>query len=248
VTDRNDEEKEEMNDIEEEDNDEDKLRSWLKRFPGGEGFNSELFADLSKYVLLPIIKQCSVDCTSYCEVQSTERTKAATLLTQSSLNAGEVLSSEACMWMKKIYIRLAGRVTIRRPYHGNISRQIPYGIFRIASLVATTSNDGSFLEPRCYIKKNKKAEVICFTSLTSLQKFMSLLSGLSTREVKKHFSRELKGRCREGHNVKLLVSEDEQFAFTFWINRGQLDISFQYGEWNTCQFPLHNCELDVDML
>ncbi|KAK3702236.1 hypothetical protein QZH41_005405 [Actinostola sp. cb2023] len=77
-------------------------------------------------------------------------------------------------------------------------------------------------------------------------KFMSMISGLSSSEVKKYFSRQLKGRCREHHTVKLLVDDERQLALTYWIKRGQFDLTFQYGEWNTCNYPLHNCQFDPD--
>jgi hypothetical protein len=80
---------------------------------------------------------------------------------------------------------ISGRVAVRRPYHAKICRQIPYGIFKIARRVVSGNRDGSFYEPRCYLRQNKKAEVICFTSLCSFQKFMSMISGLRTSEVKK---------------------------------------------------------------
>jgi len=171
---------------------------------------------------------------------------AAKMLSLSSINAGSILSTESLLWMKKMSTRMAGRVAVRRPYHGKICRQIPYDIFKIARRVVSGNRDGSFYEPRCYVRKNSKAEVICFTSLCSFQKFMSMISGLSTSEVKKYFSRQLKGRCREHHTVKLLVDDERQLALTYWIKRGQFDLTFQYGEWNTCNYPLHNCQFDPD--
>ena len=144
--------------------------------------------------------------------------------------------------------RLGGRVAVRRPYHGKICRKIPCDIFKVARRVVSGNRDGSFDEPRCYLRRNSKAEVICFTSLCSFQKFMSMISGLSTRELKNFFRRQLKSRCREGHTVKLLVEDEKQLALTYWINRGLLEITFQYGEWNSCNYPLHNCQFDPDQL
>lgn len=169
---------------------------------------------------------------------------AARTLCRTTLNAGPILRDESLLWMQKISSRLGGRVAFRRPYYGSISRSIPYDVFKVARRVLSENRDGSFYEPRCYIKKNNRAEVLCFTSLYSLQKFLSTISALSIKEIKQYFCRQLKSRGREDHSVKLLVDEDKQMAFTYIIKRGQLNITFQYGEWNTARYPLHNCKFD----
>jgi len=73
-----------------------------------------------------------------------------------------------------------------------------------------------------------------------------MISGKSVVEVKGYCKRVLRGRCREGHKVKLLVEEEKQLAFTYNLRRGQLTISFYYGEWNTANYPKHDCKLDPD--
>ena len=50
------------------------LDSWLDTFPNKEGFNRELFKDITKEVLKPIVEQCSVRC-DHGELQPTERLK-----------------------------------------------------------------------------------------------------------------------------------------------------------------------------
>ncbi|KAK3728179.1 hypothetical protein QZH41_019023 [Actinostola sp. cb2023] len=244
--DEHEHEEEEVEDLEE-GKDEDLLDSWLDTFPAQEGFNRDLFKDIASELLKPVVKQCSVSC-GHGELQPTERSKAATLLSFSSVNAASVIHSEASLWMRKIYTRLSGRVAVRRPYHAKICRQIPHEIFKVARRVVVGNKDGSFFEPRCYVRTNSKAEVICFTSLYSFQKFMSTISGLSRSEMKKYFSRQLQGRNRLGHTVKLLVDDEKQISFTYWIKRGQLDIAFQYGEWNTRNYPQHNCDFDPEEL
>ena len=170
---------------------------------------------------------------------------AATALCSTTLNAGSILGSEAILWLQRINTRLRGRVAFKRPYTGSISRSIPHDIFKVARRVISENRDGSFYEPRCYIKKNKKTEVICFTSLYSLQKFFSVISALSIKEVKQYFRHKLKSRGREDHVVKLLVDKDKQLDLTYYIKRGQLTITFKYGEWNTTNYPFHDCFFNV---
>lgn len=141
---------------------------------------------------------------------------------------------------------MAGRVAVRQPFHAKISRQIPLAVFKAARQVLLGNTTGCFSEPYCYIRGNKKAEILCFTSMVSFQKFMSTISGLSTIEVKKYFSRKINSRGREGHTVKLLINEDKQLALTYWVGRGQLEITFEYGEWNASNYPFHNCKFNPE--
>jgi len=140
--------------------------------------------------------------------------------------------------------RLAGRVSVRKPYYGEIHRSIPYDIFAVLRRIIRNAGDGSFTEPACYMSmKNKKAEVISFTSLCSLQKFFTILSGMSTREVKKFFSRRLTSSPRSGNKVELLVQDTKDFGFMYKHSIGQLSIQFFYAEWNVHGFPKHNCTI-----
>jgi len=131
-----------------------------------------------------------------------------------TISASSTLYRESRLWLNFLQRRLAGRVSIKKPYYAEIHRNIPYDIFAVLSRVIRNIDDGSFSEPDCITSKNRKAEVISFTSLCSLQKLFSLLSGMSTREVKKLFSRRLKGR-RDGHKVELIVSKTKDF---FMVN------------------------------
>ena len=160
----------------------------------------------------------------------------------STISASSVLSGEARLWLKMIQRRMAGRVAIRRPYYGEIHRNIPYDMFAVIRHVLRNAEDRSFCEPNCYMSRNGKAEVISFTSICSIQKLFSMLSGLSRKEVRTFFSRTLKG-SRTNHNVKMIVSPTKDFALVYKLNTGQLDVQFHYGEWNAYGFPRHNCLL-----
>ena len=155
-----------------------------------------------------------------------------------SLSAGSILDQESRLWLGAIHRRLAGRVAIRRPYYAEINRSIPYDIFATARQVL---KDLRHTEPDCYISSNRKAEVISFTSLCLLQEFLSCLSGMSKREVRKFFTRKLTGvKCH--HKVKLIVSDEKDFALVYKKSRGQLTIEFNYGEWNANGFPQHRVD------
>ena len=54
---------------------------------------------------------------------------AAQHLRSKSLNVGSVFDSESRIWLNGIYRRLAGKVGIRKPYYGEITRSIPFDIF-----------------------------------------------------------------------------------------------------------------------
>lgn len=169
---------------------------------------------------------------------------AAKLLSTMNINAGSLLLRESRLWLSMVDKRLAGRVSIRRPYYAEIQRCIPYDMFAVLKhVIRNAIADKDFNEPNCYVSSNKKAEVISFTSLCSLQKFLSMLSALSTREVKKFFSRKLTTAARSGHTLKLLVEENKDFGFFYKHSTGTLTLQFFYGEWNTHGFPRHNCTL-----
>jgi hypothetical protein len=150
---------------------------------------------------------------------------------------------ESRLWLAMVEKRLAGKVSIRKPYFAEITRCIPYDIFAVINSVIRNADDEYFNEPACYISSNKKAEVISFTSLCSLQKLFSMLSGMSTKEVKKFFSRKLSSTSRSGNKVKLIVEETKDFVFFYKKHSGKLALQFHYGEWNSHGFPRHNCAM-----
>ena len=77
-SDDEDEETEEDEEREEEETVDGAMESWLDSFPAKEGFNRELFKDIGKEILKPLVLQCSVSCNDG-ELQSTERSKGESL-------------------------------------------------------------------------------------------------------------------------------------------------------------------------
>jgi len=154
------------------------------------------------------------------------------------------MQSEVKLWLDMIYRRMAGRVSVRVPYYGEIKRAIPWQIFAEVKKVLRRSASPQFQEPYCIIGENRKSLVISLTSLSSLVSLLALLSGLNSAEVRKHFFRLLSSSSRNGHKVKLVVSQDKDFAMVYKKKNGQLSLQFHYGEWNTCGTPRHPCQLD----
>ena len=68
------EDEEEDQDQEERNSVNDSVEVWLTRFPTIEGLTFELFRDIAKEVLVPIVKQCTVSC-DLGEPQANERSK-----------------------------------------------------------------------------------------------------------------------------------------------------------------------------
>ena len=161
----------------------------------------------------------------------------ATSILCSGLNAVKVFKSESKLWLKNIYRRIGGRRSVRQPYHGQITRDIPYEMF--ALLCKVVKNLQGFTQPFCYQSNNKKGEVISFTSVRLVNELLALLSGLSGQDVASYFKRNLAG-ARQGHKVSVIVSDVKDFAFVYKLRQGKLIIAFQYGEWNNNGFPQHS--------
>ena len=84
--------------------------------------------------------------------------------------------------------------------------------------------------------------VVSFQSFLAVKEFLIALSSLSMLEVSGYLERRLKGN-RKDHWTKLLVSETKDFSLIYHSNKGQFELGFHFGEWNTFGFPQHNCQL-----
>ena len=157
------------------------------------------------------------------------------LLFGCKIDAGLVFRRESVVWLDGIYRRLAGKRSIRRPYYSEIKRDIPEEIFRVLSQLIERNKDQLYNPPNCFVAGNKRAIVVFFTSVISLKNF---LSSLSSKDFNCYMERTL-GGYRNGHCVKVLVTDVKDFALTYSFRKGQLVISFHYGEWNAYGFPQH---------
>jgi len=86
---------------------------------------------------------------------------------------------------------------------------------------------------------NRKEETISFSSLRPAKQLFSLLSGLTEREVVQYFKRTLTGK-KAGSKVNVIAAEEKKMFFVYKLTKGQLLISFHFGEWNAYGFPQHN--------
>ena len=158
-------------------------------------------------------------------------------LLRSNIFASTVLRSENRLWLEAIYRRLAGKRRIRTPFQAEITRDIPHEFFGV--LCRFIKSTEGFAEPFVSMVANRKTEVVSFTTLRPVKQLFSLLSGLSERDVVQYFKRSLTGR-KAGSKVSLLASQEKNMVFVYKLNKGQLAISFHFGEWNTHGFPQHN--------
>lgn len=148
------------------------------------------------------------------------------LLFGCKIDAGLVFRRESVVWLDGIYRRLAGKRSIQRPYYLEIKRDIPEEIFRVLSKVIECNTDQLYNPPNCFVSENKKAIVVSFTSIITFKEF---LSSLSSKDVNCYMERTL-GGYRKGYCVKPLVTDVKDFALTYYIRKGQLVISFNFGE------------------
>ena len=149
----------------------------------------------------------------------------------------QLLIGESSIWLAAIRRRLTGRRRIRQPFTSKIQRDMPVEIFNI--LVNVVEKLG-FNRPPCYVERNSKAVVIAFSDLAATTRFLSTLSAITVKELTDSFlTRQLAGR-KSGSSSAVLVSEEKQFSLTYFIRRGQMEIFFYFGEWNSYGFPQHN--------
>ena len=103
----------------------------------------------------------------------------------------------------------------------------------------------AFMSHAATLRKTRRLKSSVLLLYIHCRNFFSVISALSIKEVKQYFRHKLKSRGREDHVVKLLVDKDKQLDLTYYIKRGQLTITFKYGEWNTTNYPFHDCFFNV---
>ena len=214
-----------------------KLSDCLANFEGRETFNGTLFVKTAAKLLLPLVNVCETSVKNTPDMETLDISK---IMVSSSINLAVIYKSESQLWLKRIYRRLAGKTNIRRPYYSEIQRDMPVEMF--LSLCRLLCNFPEFREPYFYNVGNKKAKVISFTHLPLVKYFLSRLSGKSVEEVAEYFERTLCAQ-RKGHITKVIVSPVKDFSLVYNFRKGQLTVSYNYGEWNSFGFPQHNCLL-----
>ena len=90
-------------------------------------------------------------------------TQVGRLLSSSQIYASTVFRSESRLWLETIHRRLSGRRRVHNPFFTEITRDIPYEMFRVF-LKVVKSIDG-FGKPFVSFGQNRKAKVVSFTTL-----------------------------------------------------------------------------------
>ena len=168
--------------------------------------------------------------------ENQESYEIRTLLATTTVSAKGVFQREGKLWLEAIHRRLGARKRMINPYFAEISRDLPRELFDF--LVRILKSVPQFKEPRCFCASNKKGTVLTFTIKALFRQFMSILTGFSEDRVDGFLKRTLKG-ARSGNKVKVIVSEEQDLALVYKNRKGQLKISFHYGEWNNYGYPQH---------
>ena len=152
------------------------------------------------------------------------------------INCGSLFKDESRLWLTRIYTRLAMKVSIRNPYHSEISEHSSKGFLSLKRAVDHTRNGE--VAGNVISEKNRKCHVMAFTSESAVTSLFSMLSGLSEAEVQSHFRRKLTGRING--RAAVIINEEKQFSLVYKGNLNQCTIEFYYGAWNSAGFPLHH--------
>ena len=135
------------------------------------------------------------------------------ILARTSFKASDMVQKEARLWLTFVSRRLSGKRTIRNPFYGEISRDIPYEMFSL--LVILVKGTSEYSPPFCYYANNKKGEIVSFTSLRLVVDFFVLLSQYSAEEVSMYFKKTIATSSRRGHNISIITSDEKDFAFIY---------------------------------
>ena len=161
-------------------------------FAGGQELDSDIFVSASLKVLWPIYQLCK------------DRHSAKNILATAVISPALVFEEESKVWLKAISHRLVGRRSIKYPFCGQISRDIPYELFCI--LVRLVKEAPDYTEPFCCYGNNKKGEVISVTSMRLVVDLLSQLSRLTAKEVVTYFKRDVRSGSRNGHRTAVICS------------------------------------------
>ena len=152
------------------------------------------------------------------------------------VNCGTVLSDETKLWLDKINFRLGGKVSIRRPYHSEIIRNLPKEIF-LAFRSGVSRSRLQDVVDNISLAENNKCYAISFTRMEAVVALFTMLSGMPEGTVSTYFKRRVSnGRAKVIVNLHFVL----HFVFLYKIKAGQLLITFHYGLWNKSGFPLHS--------
>lgn len=144
------------------------------------------------------------------------------VLLSKSVNCGAIFAIESRQWLKKINSRMSGRVSIRKPYQGEIVRNFPFEMF-LALRTSVQHSRKSKITDNVVYSNNKKQQAMSFSSKKAVIVLLSVLSVYSEVNVKGFFKRILTGR-KHG-KARVIVSCGQEFCFTYKIKTGQFCVS-----------------------
>ena len=185
------------------------------------------FLDAAVDTILPLYQLAS----------ASNSTGSAGLLLSATINAGSLMAKEGKLWLDRIYRRLGGPCSIRRPYYAEVVRDIPHEIFSL--VVRRFRNTDGFVKPFFSFHKNVRVEVVSLLCVRLAKEFFAVVSGLPDEEVVTYFRRTLSG-LKTGHKVFLIVNDEKQLLLKYNFRSGHLNLCFHYGEWDKLGNPQHH--------
>ena len=121
-------------------------------------------------------------------------------------------------YIQKMNARLSGHISIRKPYQGEIVKNVPFEMFLGLNTSVQHSRKVEITNNVVY-SDNKKQPVMSFSSKNAVIVLLSVLSGYSEANVKGFFKKILTGR-KHG-NARVIVNNGQEFCFTYKIKTRQ---------------------------
>ena len=97
------------------------------------------------------------------------------ILLNKTVNCGTIFATESRQWLQKINARLSGRISIRKPYQGEIVRNFPFEM--LLALKTSVQHSRKVEITNVGYSDNKKQQVMSFSSKNDVIVLLSVLSG-----------------------------------------------------------------------
>ena len=81
------------------------------------------------------------------------------ILLNKNVNCGTIFANESRQWLQKINARLSGRVSIRKPYQGEIVRNFPFEMFHALKTSVQHSRKGEITNNVVYSNNKKQSSL-----------------------------------------------------------------------------------------
>ena len=134
------------------------------------------------------------------------------ILLNVSLNCGSVFKTESKFWLQKINYRLTGKPSIKTRTSVKIQRNITVELFHCLQRALQCSRTKNITDHVTY-EDSKNHSAMSYASKEAVVVFLSLLSGIDERDIKKYFKRYLSGRVNGKATV--IVNTGKKFEFLY---------------------------------